>query len=300
MGRTLSAGVSGCCSPWGTGQLVPGTLLPSQPEANSSASLAEMLLILRSGSPTCPQVSHPTCPAPSTSHRPPQHKHHTCTHLCLIAAQTLKLSPSQPFFWAWIGTNGMEKFSFPPRNSRVSEQWQRDQAQFTPLGSSTREMLEEESTGVSCRGQGGSLRNSSERPGVPTVPTHSPWCFGAGTLIVLPTNVSQMCPCSTTPSTWGYMDMGAWDETDCQVVLHLPLAAAEGVLPQRNSFKKPGNGAGSWCGAGQAQEHSWPVSLFYQSFWNVLLGGCPCGPQSGGMLVGYDFYAVLSKTQRVG
>lgn len=98
--------------------------------------LAKMLLILHTGSPICPQVTHPTVHPHCPPHCPSQHKHHARRHRCLIAAQTFSNSAIL-LGLDWNKWHG--EILLPPRNPQVSEQWQRDQAQLTPLGSSTRE-----------------------------------------------------------------------------------------------------------------------------------------------------------------
>lgn len=267
MDKSLSARVLGCCTPWGTEQLVPATLLPSQPKANSSASLAKAPPGKDAPHPAHRQPHMPSgdpshCPSPQpiplsipTAH-PTVHLSTSITLAGTAALLLPRLSPSQPFFWAWIGTSGMEKFSFPPeipKSVSSGRDTRHSSPRWAPPQGSRR-----------TQRQGGSLRNSSEGPGVPAVPTHSPWCFGAGTLTI-PSRQGgtahqwgQTCPCSTTPSTWGAVGVhghGGWGET-------LPggfapaLGYSRAALPQRNSFKKPRSGADSWCGAVQAQECS--------------------------------------------
>lgn len=115
--------------------------------------LAKMLLILHTESPKCPRVTRPICPSPSPSHS--------------ISAQASPLQAPLPYccpdFQAfsisaillgldWEKWHG--EILLLPRNFQVSEQWQRDQAHLTPLGSSTREMLVQ-NTGMSQRGKEG-------------------------------------------------------------------------------------------------------------------------------------------------
>lgn len=156
MDKSLSARVSECCMPWGTEQLVPATLLPSQPKANSSASLAKappgkdaphpshrqphmpsgdpshcpspqpIPLSIPTAHPAAHPTVHPTVHPHCPPHCPSQHKHHARRHRCLIAAQTFSISAIL-LGLDWNKWHG--EILLPPRNPQVSEQWQRDQAQ---------------------------------------------------------------------------------------------------------------------------------------------------------------------------
>lgn len=88
---------------------------------------------------------------------------------------------------------------------------------------------------MSCRGKKG-LKNSSESPSCAHPLILLFWCWYPH---YPPHKWDQMCPCSTTPSTWGAVGVHGVKQ-----------------IPRWNSFKEPQNGAVGLCGAVQAQEHS--------------------------------------------
>lgn len=225
-----------------------------------------LLLMLHTGSPLCPEVTHPICPSP-LSISPASH--------LLPYCQTFKLPPCLPFFWAWIGTNSVEKFSFPPEipksvssgrdTTHCSPHWAPPQGRCWSLRTQGRPAEARRDSEKLIREIGGA---SCAQP-----LTLVFWCWKPH---YPPHQWDQTCPCSTTPRSWGAVGVHGhgglrWNRFPGGFTS--ALGSSRAVLSQSSSLKEPQNRAVSVVSAGSGTLLC-PSSI---SVWNVLLGGVPVG-----------------------